>query len=295
MIDLKETIDRLRDHMTAITVSIGERSMFSPDKLSAAASYIEAVYRSSGLEVELESYPCTGYTAANVVALSSAQGAVSGRYLVGAHYDTILGSVGADDNASAVAVQLEAARQLHAMRATREIPVSVKFVSFALEEYPAYATRYMGSRVHARGMRARKEKLDGMICLEMVGFYCGSPGCQRYPLPLRWRNYPRQGDFISVVGNGKSRKLVRGLVAGFRKNPGLAVLPLTVPLNGWIMPAVRLSDHAPFWNEGFPAVMVTDTSFFRNPHYHLPSDTMDKLNFEMMAELVESLLLFLLS
>ncbi|MEN6440226.1 MAG: M28 family peptidase [Syntrophobacter sp.] len=296
MIDLEETIRRLKDHMSAITVSIGERSMFSPDRLAATARYIESVYRSSGLEVELETYPCPGYRAANVVAFSKARGPLSGEYLVGAHYDCILGTVGADDNASGVAVQLEVARQLHGMRETKEIPVSVKFVSFALEEYPAYATRYMGSRVHARGMKARKEKTDGMICLEMVGFYCDSPGCQRYPLPMRWKKgYPGQGDFISVVGNGRSRKLARGLIAGFRKNPALPVLPLTVPLNGWMLPAVRLSDHASFWNTGFPAVMVTDSSFYRNPYYHLPSDTMDKLNFEMMARLVESLLLFFLS
>ena len=291
---MKETIRRLIDHMEMLTVTIGERSMFSPDKLAAAAYYIQSIYGLSGLRVELEKYPCTGYEAENVVAYSNPAGPVVRNYLVGAHYDCVLGTVGADDNAGAVAVQLEVARQLHAMRSKREIPVGVKFVSFALEEHPAYATRYMGSRVHAKGMRARNEKIDGMLCLEMVGYFCGTPGCQRYPVPLVWMNYPKQGDFIAVVGNFKSRKLTGSIVSGFRKNPALPVQSLTVPLNGWILPAVRLSDHAPFWNERFPAVMITDSAFFRNPHYHLPSDTMDKLDFEKMARLVESLLIFFL-
>ncbi|MFZ2448422.1 MAG: M28 family peptidase [Syntrophobacteraceae bacterium] len=293
MIDFKETVRRLIDHLTVLTVTIGERAMFSPDKLEAAAHYIESAYRLSGLDVEREDYPCTGYTATNVVAFSDPSGgAAAGHYLVGAHYDSVLGTVGADDNASAVAVQLEVARQLHAMRAARDIPVSVKFVSFALEEHPAYATRFMGSRVHAKGMKARREKLDGMICLEMVGYTCDRPGCQKYPFPLGRMNYPKRGDYIGIVGNLKSRKLVRGLYESFGKNPALPVVSLTVPLNGWILPAVRLSDHASFWNERFPAVMVTDSAFFRNPNYHLPSDTMNTLDFEFMARLVQSLLIF---
>ncbi len=296
MIDLEETKRRLADHLKALTVTIGERSMFSPEKLTAAARYIESVHRQNGLDVELEHYPCNDFTAANVVALSNPPGdAPVKRYLVGAHYDCVLGTVGADDNASSVAVQLETARQLQILRNRFEIPVFVKFVSFALEEYPAYATMRMGSRVHATGMKGRKERTDGVICLEMVGYTCDIPGCQRYPFPLSLMNYPKQGNYISIVGNLGSRKLVRELAAGFAKNPVLPVVPLLVPLNGWVMPAVRLSDHAPFWNERFRAVMVTDSAFFRNPNYHLPSDTMEKLDYDFMARLVESLLIFFLS
>ncbi len=291
-----ETIRRLMDHLKALTVTIGERTMFSPDRLRAAADYIESVYRRSGLVVELENYPCNDFTARNVIAYSNPmKGGVSKRYLVGAHYDCILGTVGADDNASAVAVQLEVARLFHEMRDGLGIPVSVKFVSFALEEYPAYATDRMGSRVHAKGMRARNEKTDGMICLEMVGYTCTRPGCQRYPFPLSLMNYPKQGDYIGIVSNFKSRILARDLLKSFGKNPTLPVVSIKVPLNGWVLPAVRLSDHAPFWNERFPAVMITDSAFFRNPNYHLPSDTMDTLDYEFMTSVVESLLMFFLS
>ncbi len=294
LIDLDDTVRRLVEHMRVLTVTIGERSMFSPDKLHAAADYIRSVYSTSGLAVEMETFPCPGCTADNVVAYSKAPDA-SRHFLVGAHYDCVLGTVGADDNASAVAVQLEVARQFHALRRKMEIPASVKFVSFALEEYPAYATGYMGSRVHAKGMKARGEKLDGMICLEMVGYTCDRDGCQKYPFPLSRLNYRKQGDFIGIVGNLRSRKLVRSLCDNFAKNPDLPVQPLTVPLNGWVMFAVRRSDHASFWNEGYQAVMITDSAFFRNRNYHLPSDTMETLDYHFMARLVESLLLFFTS
>lgn len=294
LIDREETMRRLADHLKALTVTIGERNMFSPDKLRAAAGYIESVQRQSGLEVELEHFPCNDFTATNVVAFSNPSGsAPTRRYILGAHYDCVLGTVGADDNASSVAVQLEAARQLHILRRSA-IPVAVKFVSFALEEYPAYATR-MGSRVHAKGMKASKEETDGMICLEMVGYACDSPGCQRYPFPLSLMNYPKRGDYIAIVGNFGSRKLVRELFTSFGKNPALPAIQLMAPLNGWVMPPVRFSDHAPFWNERFPAVMVTDSAFFRNPNYHLPADTMETLDYDFMARLVESLLIFFLS
>jgi Zn-dependent M28 family amino/carboxypeptidase len=295
LIDRKETVRHLVDHLSMLTETIGERSMFSPGKLYETAQYIESVYRGIGLEVGVEQYPCNGFTAANVIGVSGPSGSFSKEYLVGAHYDCVLGTVGADDNASAVAVQMEVARRLHEIRKGREAPARVKFVSFALEEHPAYATSRMGSRVHAKGMKARKERLDGMICLEMVGYCCHQPGCQKFPFPLQFMGYPREGNFIAVVGNRRSRELTRNIAASFEDNPDLPVQTLTVPFNGWIVPSVRLSDHAPFWNEGYAAVMITDSSFFRNPNYHLPSDTMATLDFEFMAGLVESLVRFLLS
>jgi Zn-dependent M28 family amino/carboxypeptidase len=295
LIDMKETIRHLIDHLSMLTVTIGERNMFSPDKLDDTAKYIESVYRGIGLEAGLESFPFNGFIANNVVAVSRPSAPPAKLYLLGAHYDCVLGTVGADDNASAVAVQMEVARQLEEIRRRREVPVQVKFVSFAMEEYPAYATSPMGSRVHAKGMKARKEKLDGMICLEMVGYCCNEPGCQKLPFPLQYMGFPSEGNFIAIVGNGRSRELIRDMHTGFSKNPEIPVHTLTIPLNGWILHAVRRSDHASFWNEGFPAVMVTDTSFFRNPNYHLPSDTVATLDLEFMARVVESLLIFLLS
>jgi Zn-dependent M28 family amino/carboxypeptidase len=150
----------------------------------------------------------------------------------------------------------------------------------------------MGSRVFAARAKQERETIDGMICLEMVGFTCHAPGCQHYPFPLQLFGYPEQGTFIGIVGNVKSLKFSRGLRKSFLRNPDLPVVSLTVPFNGWILPSVRLSDHASFWDKGYRAVMVTDTAFFRNPHYHLSSDTMETLDFGFMAELVTSLVTY---
>jgi Zn-dependent M28 family amino/carboxypeptidase len=150
----------------------------------------------------------------------------------------------------------------------------------------------MGSRVYAKKASEKNEKIDGMICLEMVGYACYEPGCQNYPFPLGFFNYPKAGNFIGIVGNFKSGQFTNALINEFDKNQELPVVKLTVPFNGWIIPSVRLSDHASFWDQGYKAVMVTDSAFFRNPNYHTPADTMEKLDYRFMAELVESLLLF---
>jgi Zn-dependent M28 family amino/carboxypeptidase len=179
------------------------------------------------------------------------------------------------------------------LKRNKDLDLAVVFVSFALEEPPAYGTRFMGSRVYAEQARRRGERIDAMLCLEMVGYSCREPGCQSYPFPLMFFGYPKEGNFIGIVGNFDSRGLTNSLLDSFQKNPNLPVIKLTVPFNGRVMPAVRLSDHASFWDEGFQAVMITDSAFYRNPHYHLPTDRMDTLDFRFMAELVESLAAFL--
>ena len=292
MIDSEQTEQQLRDHLRALTVAIGERSVYLPANLKKTADYIKKFYQDIGVGVQGHTYSYMDFLAENIVAEISSGGRAQRRFLVGAHYDSVAGTVGADDNASAIAVQLEVARYLTKLIVEEKPDLSVKFVSFAMEEPPVYGTRHMGSRVYAKMARRQKEKIDGMICLEMVGYSCHEPGCQGYPFPLMFMNYPKQGNFIGIVNNFKSRQLARQMTAQFQNNQQLPVVRLTVPLNGWILPAVRLSDHASFWDQGFKAVMVTDSAFFRNPHYHTAADTMDKLDYEFMAELVESLLLF---
>jgi Zn-dependent M28 family amino/carboxypeptidase len=292
MINSEQTQKHLRDHMHALTVSIGERSVRLPANLKKTADYIEKFYREIGVAVQRQTYAYSGLRMENIIAEISSGARPEHRFVVGAHYDSVAGTVGADDNASAIAVQLEVARHLATLIAEEKLDLAVKFVSFALEEPPVYGTRHMGSRVYAKMARRQAEKIDGMICLEMVGYACHESGCQDYPFPLMFMNYPKKGDFIGIVNNFKSRGFARNLTAQFQKNKHLPVVRLTVPLNGWIMPAVRLSDHASFWDQGFRAVMVTDSAFFRNPRYHTAADTMDTLDYEFMAELVESLLLF---
>ena len=295
MIDIQQTIQQLRDHVKTLTVTIGERSVGLPANLKETAAYIKSFYNAIGMSVNSQPYSYADFAVENIITEISFSPHAKYRFLVGAHYDSVAGTVGADDNASAIAVQLETARHLAALKGKEKLNLTVKFVSFTLEEPPAYNTRHMGSRMYAKQARKDNEQIDGMICLEMVGYTCYEPGCQDYPFPLMFMDYPKEGNFIGIVNNFKSRDFAKRLVEQFQKNSQLPLVKLTVPFNGWVMPAIRLSDHASFWDQGFKAVMVTDSAFYRNPYYHTASDTMDKLDFEFMAELVESLVIFFLS
>src|SRR4029079_13798378 len=211
----------------------------------------------------------------------------SAYYVVGAHYDTVPNTPGTDDNASAVAVLLELARRLGHAR----LKAPVLFAAFTLEEPPAYLTGHQGSRIFVRNCQSNGDSVLGAIILEMVGYTAPR---QNYPFLRRWPGYPARGNFIGVIGNRRSLRFGRAVVRGFRKNRELPVESLFLPFDGRILPETRLSDHASFWDAGLPALMVTDTAFFRNPNYHLPSDTIDTLDFTFMAQLVKSLELALL-
>lgn len=289
MIDIQKTTQRLQDHLRTLTQTIGERSVLLPKNIERTKDYIENFYRTIGMPVHCEPYEYRNFTVSNIVAEISFCDNPTKRYIVGAHYDSVVGTVGADDNASAVAVQLETARQLNMLKDHQDLDMAVKFVSFPLEEPPTYGTRHMGSRVYAMKAWKEKEPIDGMICLEMVGYT--SPQ-QDYPFPLMFLGYPKQGDYIGIVGDFSSRSFTASLFKAFGKNRDLPVIKLTVPMGGFLLPSVRLSDHASFWDRGYKAVMITDTAFYRNPHYHMASDTMEKLDYGFMAQLVESLLLF---
>ncbi len=204
--------------------------------------------------------------------------------VIGAHYDTVVGSPGADDNASGVAVLLELAR-LHARTRFRK---TVRFVAFTLEEPPFFRSRHMGSRVYARALKERREQVEAMLCLESVGYYSHEKGSQSFPwlvFWLRWR-YPTTGNFIAIVSNAASQPLQTQVRDALKANMDLAVETYTGP---WWVPGVDWSDHGSFWNEDYPAVMLTDTALFRNPQYHRLTDLPDRLDYRAMTELVRGL------
>lgn len=279
--------EALRRHVARLTVEIGPRAPHLGDGLARARDYIQSAFSSAGLRVAEQAYDYEGQTVANLVAATSAAAESPAYYVVGAHYDTVPGTPGADDNASAVAVLLELARRLPNL----SLPAPVRLVAFTLEEPPAYTTGKQGSRLFVRAASDRGERVAGAIVLEMVGYTAPR---QNYPLVLRWAGYPTTGDFIGIVGNWRSRAFGRAVLRGFRKNASLPVDSLFLPFDGRVLPATRMSDHAAFWDARLPAVMVTDTAFFRNPNYHRPSDTMDTLDFGFMAALVRSLELALM-
>ena len=193
--------------------------------------------------------------------------------ILGAHYDTVPGSPGADDNASAVALLLEVARNIQAV----PLGSTVRLIAFSLEEYD-----YGGSAHYVEGLKKGGEEILGMISAEMVGFTAPR---QDYPPYLNPKHYPNVGDFIAIIGNERSKELLEKVCQSFKTNsPQLPLELLVVPGNGEAMEEARLSDHSPFWDQGLSALMVTDTGFLRNPNYHLPSDRIETLNFEFMQK-----------
>jgi Zn-dependent M28 family amino/carboxypeptidase len=216
--------------------------------------------------------PMGGKSPKNILGVR--EGSLAGRVMIlGAHYDTVPGSPGADDNASAIAVLLEVARNIQKI----SLGSTLKLIAFGLEEYG-----YVGSLHYVEGARRRGEEILGMISLEMVGF---TGPRQDYPPYMDPKYYPAVGDFIGIVGNENSKALLEVVRRTFKTQiPQLPSEFLLVPGNGIGMEEVRLSDHSPFWDQGFPALLVTDTAFLRNPNYHLPSDTMETLDFEFMKK-----------
>jgi Zn-dependent M28 family amino/carboxypeptidase len=279
--------DALREHVKALAVDIGSRTPLNRDSLVRAANYIHSVFEEAGLSVREQDYQYYDQRVTNVLASLPATAGVSAYYVVGAHYDTVPSTPGADDNASAVAVMLELAGRLRRAR----LKTPILFAAFTLEEPPAYLTGDQGSRIFVRSCQSNGDSVLGAIILEMVGYTAPR---QNYPFLSRWPGYPAQGNFVGVIGNWRSFGFGRSIVRGFRKNRDLPVESLFLPFNGRILPETRLSDHASFWDAGLAALMVTDTAFFRNPNYHLPSDTIDTLDFTFMAQLVKSLELALL-
>ncbi|REJ69719.1 MAG: M20/M25/M40 family metallo-hydrolase [Planctomycetota bacterium] len=204
-----------------------------------------------------------------------------GIFVVGAHYDTIPESPGANDNGSAVVAALALARAF----VDRQPRRTIRFVFFVNEESPYYMTDAMGSLRYAEDCRRRGEHVAGMICLETIGYQSTAPGSQRYP--ARWIEYlyPTTGDFITVVGNIASRRLVHDVVRGLRR----ASFPTEGIAAPRLLKDIFRSDHAGFWKCGYPALMITDTANFRYPHYHTPEDTVDKIDFDWLTRLVLAL------
>jgi hypothetical protein len=247
--------------------------------LNKAADYIHAELAKLGVAVEEQRYRVEGHEYRNIIA--SFGPATAERIIVGAHYDVCGDQPGADDNASAVAGLLETARLLHAQAPT--LKRRIDFVAFSLEEPPFFATEHMGSAVHAQSLHAAKVPVRAMICYEMIGYFRDEPGSQRFPNPELAKLYPSTGNFITVVGRLGQEAFTQQVQTLMQAHSAIDVqrinLPATQSLAG-------LSDHRNYWQHGYQAVMINDTSFLRNPHYHQATDTIDTLDFRRMAEVV---------
>ena len=267
---------RLERHVRVLALDIGERHTRRPHSLAAAARYIESAFAQAGCEARRQCYEVEGMVCMNLEVEHRGVDCADEIVLVGAHYDTVEGTPGADDNASGVAALIEIARLLRGRRLRR----TVRCVAFVNEEAPFFYSRMMGSGVYANAARARGDDITVMLSLEMLGYYSGRPGSQRYPPFLRYF-YPDRGNFIAFVSDLRSRSALARVHDAFRSQCAFPSARLASPA---IVPGVSWSDQLSFWRAGYPAVMVTDTSFYRYPHYHLATDTPEKLDFQSMSQ-----------
>jgi Zn-dependent M28 family amino/carboxypeptidase len=277
-----DTPSYLRLAVTKLSREIGVRSYQDHDKLEKTVRYLSAELSSFGYQVATQPFKFAGHTYQNVIAELKGTTSPGQVLVVGAHYDTVRTTPGADDNASGVAGLLALARTF----ANRPLGKTVRFVSFPLEEPPAYRTKNMGSYHYAAGLKKAREKVEGMVCLEMIGFFSDRPGSQHYPIPFMNLKFPKSGNYIAMVGNRKSKKFTMQMAAGFRKATDLTLVTLNAPA---IVVGIDFSDHWSFGKFGYPAFMVTDTAFYRNPNYHSPSDLPDTLDYNRMAQVVDGL------
>jgi Zn-dependent M28 family amino/carboxypeptidase len=274
-----ELAERLSATVNHLSAAIGDRSIPRAGSLASTAAYLGSNLRQAGYTVTEHKYSVAGEEASNLEVSLPGSDSAGGTIVVGAHYDSVAGTVGANDNASGVAAVVELARLLQGSKVRK----TVRFVLFVNEEPPYFQTNNMGSLVYARQLRLERIPVSAMISLETIGFYSDAPGSQKYP-PLLGYFYPTRGDFIGFVGNTESRDLVRRSIRTFRESTSFPSEGLAAPAD-W--PGVGWSDHWSFWKEGYPAIMITDTAPFRYPYYHTPLDTSDKVDFKKMARVVE--------
>lgn len=272
--------DALGKHVYSLAGEIGERSGSQMSKLNETADYIEAQFSSYGYIPVNRTFAEEQYRNIEIdlYGLQKRDEII----VVGAHYDTTWMTPGADDNASGVAALLEISRILDNRRYAR----TIRLVAFANEEVPYYRRAEMGSMVSAKRSYNRSEQIVAMFSLEMLGYYSEQPGSQRYPQILR-PFYPDRGNFIAFIANPYSINLQYQAISYFRDQQIFPSEGLIAP--PWLVRVIRRSDHASYWYYDYPAVMITDTSFYRNPHYHRGGDSWQTLDYDRMARVVDGL------
>jgi len=274
---------KLHRHIEKLTVEIGSRSVREYDEIEATKGYIVSCLKAFGYVPSFQTFTYSRKRYSNVIASRKGAKLPNETVIIGAHYDTAYGTPGADDNASAVAILLEIARALKDFSPDR----TLKLIFFVVEEPPIFRSEQMGSYVYAKEAKSRNENITSMICLEMLGYYTNEKDGQTYPFPIMSRFYPSTPNFISVVGNLNSRSLVGKVKNSLRAGSRIPVETLSA-LSFVI--GVDFSDHQSYWKMGYPAVMVTDTDFYRNPNYHTETDTIDTLDFDKMSDLLRGLI-----
>lgn len=268
------------------SISIPRHGWYNYEALLSVANFVEDRFREYGYIVEIDGFSYNGKEYKNIIATLKGINSNKDWLLIGAHYDSAIGSPGADDNASGVAVMMEAARII------KNLPEAegIKFVAFTLEEPQPQTWNFLiGSKYFVKEMKKRGFRYRAII-LESVGYINKAKGSQLLPPFVKG---PDVGDFLAIVSNRRSIPLMKAFEDAVMKYvPSLKAVSRAVPLNGYPILESRFSDHSPFWDKKFQALMLTDTAMFRNPHYHRPSDTGEKLDFDFMADITRAVIAF---
>lgn len=273
--------DRMFGHVRQLVVSIGERNLEHYAALQASAGYIQTQLEQFGYRVTRQDYTVAGKTVGNLEAIVPGAKLSDENVVVGAHYDSVIGTPGANDNASGVAAVIELARVMKSSKPDR----TIRFVFFVNEEPPYFQTPKMGSFVYARQLRQQNVRVASMLAVETIGCYFDAPGTQHYPTGFS-ALYPDKGNFIGFVGNTESRDLVQHAIRAFRETTSFPSEAVAAPGD---LTGIGWSDHWAFWQQGYPGIMVTDTAPFRYAHYHQPTDTEEKIDYDRMARVVAGL------
>lgn len=268
---------RLEAHVRMLSETFSPRDYRNVDNLNKAAGYIASQLAATGASISEQPFMAEGRNFKNIIARFGPKDGA--RIVVGAHYDTCDPLPGADDNASGVAGLIELARML----AATPVNVPVELVAYTLEEPPFFRTDNMGSAVHARSLRKANVEVRAMISIEMIGYFSDAPGSQQLPSFILKPFYPSVGNFIAVIGDLNSFGLTRKVKRAMKGASSLPVYSLNGPQ---FIPGVDFSDHVSYWDQDYPALMVTDTAFFRNLAYHTAEDTADRLDYKKMANVV---------
>lgn len=279
----------LRGVVEALAAIDPPRNAEHPESLERAASFIAARMSAAGLTPELQAFDAESVRYHNVSALHGTGDRA--RVVVGAHYDVFGPNPGADDNASGVAALLHVASKL----SSRQLPVDVELVAYALEEPPHFRSESMGSAHHARALADAGVEVIGMLSLEMLGYYTDAPNTQEFPDPGLARFFPTTGNFIAVLARTQDAAMLERVRAAIDGANDLRAFALSGPPE---LAGLDQSDHLNYWSQGFPAVLITDTAFFRNPHYHKPTDrpeTLDYVRLEKAADGVHAAVIDLAS
>jgi len=299
---MEKTTENLTKHVYTLSHMIGNRSVEQIEELNQAANYIDEQFCKFGYPVERQYYRISdeanyepfcmdegngdteSVEVCNIIATKIGMEYPDEIMIIGAHYDTCE-NPGADDNASGIAGILEIARLLSGIPTKR----TIKFIAFTCEEPPAFHTEQMGSLVYAKDARQRNEDIKLSIVLEMIGYYSNEPNSQEVPLPLQECSFPTTGNFIMGIANQVAAVTVQELETKFSDTSIVSMKTLIVNNMAFVIEGVSFSDHWSFWQLGYPALMLTDTAFLRNPHYHRVTDTWNTLNYQQMAEVVKGL------